>query len=82
MDVAYTAARGAEITRSGSMVYTLTADPQDLVTPETLHVNVTWPSGYRTTGPLPEGWRATAHGATYTGTMSLQTTWEIPLSKG
>jgi hypothetical protein len=82
MDVSYTAARGAEVTDPHSMVYTLSVDPQDLVTPEVLHVNVTWPAGYRPIGPLPAGWRATAKGATYGGSVPVQVTWAIPLSKG
>ena len=82
MDVSYRAARGAEVTGSGSMVYTLTAEPQALVTPEALHVNVTWPAGYAPTAALPTGWQATARGATYSGPVAEQTTWQIPLAKG
>ena len=81
MDVRYRAARGAEVTGPGSMIYTLTAEPQALVTPEALHVNVTWPAGYAPTDALPTGWKATAKGATYSGPVAEETTWEIPLAK-
>ncbi len=81
MDVTYRATQGAQVLDSNHMVYTLAADPQDLVTPQVLHVRVTWPDGYRATDPLPSGWTATATGATYTGALSEQTTWQIPLAK-
>jgi hypothetical protein len=81
MDVTYHATQGAQVLDSNHMVYTLAADPQDLVTPQVLHVKVTWPDGYRATDPLPSGWKATATGATYTGSLSEATTWQIPLAK-
>jgi hypothetical protein len=81
MDVDYRASGAAEVDSSGSLVYRLSVDPQDLVVPETLHVRVTWPSAFHPSGPLPSGWKATAGGATYTGTVAVQGTWEIPLTK-
>ena len=82
MDVTYRTPHAADLTTAGTMVYTLTAEPQDLVTPEALRVNLTWPDGYRPTDPLPTGWKATAKGATYTGSVADQTTWQIPLAQG
>jgi type II secretory pathway component PulM len=82
MDVTYRADQGAQVLDSSHMVYSLTADPQGLVTPEVLHVTVIWPEGYHPTGPLPEGWRTTATGATYTGTLAEVSSWQIPLAKG
>jgi hypothetical protein len=81
MDVRYRVQQAAEVVDASSMIYTLTADPQDLVTPELLHVNVIWPDGYRPTDALPTGWKATANGATYSGSVADQTTWQIPLLK-
>ncbi|MGC4112622.1 MAG: DUF4012 domain-containing protein [Nocardioides sp.] len=74
--------QAAQVVSSSSLVYQLSVDPQDLVVPETLHVRVTWPSGYRPTGALPSGWHATATGATYDGPVAVQLDWQIPLSKG
>ncbi len=82
MDVDYQVPRAADVESSTSMVYRLAVDPQDLVTPETLHVQVTWPSGFHATGALPRGWTATANGATYNGSVAIAGSWEIPLSKG
>jgi Protein of unknown function (DUF4012) len=81
IDVAYGVPQAAEVIDSRSMIYTLTADPQDLVTPEVLHVTVTWPDGFKPTGTLPQGWTATATGATYAGSVIDQTTWRIPIAK-
>jgi hypothetical protein len=82
IDVRYRVQQAAEVVDARSMIYTLTAEPQDLVTPQVLHVNVTWPDGYRPTDALPTGWKATANGATYSGSVADQTTWQIPLVKG
>lgn len=81
MDVTYHAKQVAQVLDSSHMVYSLTADPQGLVTPEVLHVTVTWPEGYHPTDALPDGWKATATGATYTGTLTEVDTWQIPLAK-
>jgi len=82
VDVDYRAPRAAEVLDQHSMVYRLSVDPQDLVVPESLHVRVTWPAGYHPSGPLPSGWRQTATGATYAGSVAVQQTWEIPLTQG
>lgn len=81
LDVDYRATQAAQVVSDNQLVYQLAADPQDLVDPEILHVRVFWPAGFRPTGPLPSGWRATATGATYSGTLSARQSWEIPLSK-
>jgi hypothetical protein len=81
MDVDYKAPRAAEVLSPTSMVYRLSADPQDLVVPETLHVQVTWPPGFHPTGPLPSGWVATGSGATYSGSVAVQESWAIPLTR-
>jgi len=82
MDVRYSLPRAAEVDASGTMTYRLDVDPQDLVTPEALHVRVLWPDGYRPDGTLPTGWKATEGGATYDGTVADAASWEIPLSLG
>ena len=58
MDVDYKVARAAQVVSSDVMVYRLSVDPQDLVVPETLHVTVTWPPGFRPSDPLPSSRRA------------------------
>jgi uncharacterized protein DUF4012 len=82
MDVTYRMNQASQVVDASHMIYNLTADPQGLVTPEVLHVKVTWPAGYRPSDQLPEGWKATGTGATYTGTLAEQGTWQIPLAKG
>jgi hypothetical protein len=63
------------------MVYRLDVDPQDTVVPETLHLTVTWPDGFRPTRTLPAGWRATRHGATFDGPITEMQAWRIPLTR-
>jgi hypothetical protein len=82
MDVAYRAATAAEVASPTSMTYRLDVDPQDLVYPENLHVTVVWPFGFHAAAALPTGWKATATGATYTGTAAEREVWEFPLVKG
>jgi hypothetical protein len=82
MGVDYSSPDAAQVMSSRSMVYRLTVDPQDLVTPETLTVHVTWPAGFRPSGALPKGWHASAGGATYRGAVAVQGSWEIPLTSG
>jgi hypothetical protein len=82
IDVRYRMQQAAEVVDARSMIYTLTAEPQPLVIPEVMHVKVIWPDGFRPTGALPTGWKATANGATYAGSVPDQTTWQIPLLKG
>jgi Protein of unknown function (DUF4012) len=81
LDVRYEADQAAEISGS-TMTYYLDIDPQDLVTPENVHVTVIWPQGYRVSGVLPTGWKPTSTGATYTGSAASITSWAIPLTKG
>ncbi len=81
MDVSYKAAEAAQVSGS-AMTYYLDVDPQDLVSPETLHVTVIWPKGYHLAGTLPTGWKATSRGASYTSTVSQVQSWAIPLAKG
>jgi hypothetical protein len=81
MDVDYRAPRAAEVLSPTSMVYRLSADPQDLVVPETFHVQVTWPPGFHPTGRLPSGWVAKGSGATYAGSVAVQESWAIPLTR-
>jgi hypothetical protein len=81
LDVTYDVAHAAEPVSSSSMIYSLVGDPQDLVQPENLSVKVTWPVGFTPTGALPAGWKATATGASYTGTLADQGSWQIPLAK-
>ncbi|HEX3932869.1 MAG TPA: DUF4012 domain-containing protein [Nocardioides sp.] len=81
LDVDYRATQAAQVVSGDSLVYQLSVDPQDLVTPETLHVHVIWPAGFRPSGPLPSRWSATATGASYSGTVAVQHSWQIPLSK-
>jgi hypothetical protein len=81
MDVYYRTPRAADVLSPDSMVYQLSADPQDLVVPETLHVSVTWPPGFHPSGPLPSGWTETGTGATYSGSVGVQATWAIPLER-
>ena len=82
LEVDYRTAQAADVVSPGSMVYELSVDPQDLVVPETLHVSVTWPTGFRPAGALPHGWKASATGATYAGSVPVGLAWEIPLLKG
>ena len=81
LDVSYEADRAAQLSGS-TMTYYLDVDPQDLVVPETVHVTVVWPQGYRLAGALPTGWKATSTGATYAGGVASITSWAIPLTKG
>jgi hypothetical protein len=81
-DVTYRTQHAAELVDAHSMTYRLDVDPQDLVSPELLHVNVTWPDGYHPGGELPSGWTSTTHGATFQGAVTTQMAWEIPLSRG
>jgi hypothetical protein len=81
-DVNYHAQRAAEVLDSHTMVYRLDIDPQDLVNAELFHLTVTWPDGYRPTGSLPTGWKATKNGARFDGAITTQVAWEIPLTKG
>lgn len=81
MDVSYEAAQAAQVSGS-TMTYSLDLDPQDLVTPETLHVTVFWPKGYHLAGALPPGWKATAGGATFSSAVADVHSWSIPLAKG
>jgi hypothetical protein len=81
LDVSYEARQAAQVSGS-TMTYYLDIDPQDLVTPEIVHVTVVWPKGYRLDGALPTGWKATSTGATYTGSAASITSWAIPLTKG
>ena len=63
------------------MVYRLDIDPQATVQPQVFHISVTWPAGYHTDQALPTGWKATAHGARFDGTVTTIEAWEIPLSR-
>ena len=82
MDVSYRAKTAADVLGPTRMTYSLDVDPQDLVVPETVEVHVIWPPGFHPSGPLPAGWKATATGATYTGTVANRGSWQIPLTKG
>jgi Protein of unknown function (DUF4012) len=81
--VSYHVPHAAAMTSDGGLMYRLDVDPQDTVIPETMQVNVTWPTGY---GPLtlPSGWSSvSAQKATYTNpAVNEALTFEIPLSKG
>jgi hypothetical protein len=79
---AYTVPQAAEVTGDGAMTYRLDIDPQPTVVPEDLTVDVTWPSGWSSSGPLPAGWRATATGASYHGPVTEQLSFAFPLRKG
>ena len=81
LDVSYSADQAAQVSGS-TMTYYLDIDPQDLVTPETVHVTVFWPKGYHLAGALPSGWKPTSTGATYSGSASTITSWAIPLTRG
>jgi hypothetical protein len=81
LDVAYRTPHAAEAIDSNRMVYRLDVDPQDTVVPETLHLTVIWPDGFRPTRTLPAGWRATRHGATFDGPITEMQAWRIPLTR-
>ena len=62
MTVTYDVPRAAQVRGDGSLVYRLDADPQGMVSPEMMAVEVRLPDGYRVdTGP--EGWRSGRRGA-------------------
>ena len=61
--VSYVVLHAAVPGSDGTLLYRLDADPQPLVTPETLDVTVHWPVGWHPTGALPAGWTATSDGA-------------------
>jgi hypothetical protein len=82
MAVRYRVPKAAEVVSSDSLVYRLSVDPQDLVVPERLQVRVTWPAGFHPSTGLPRGWKPTKDGATYSGRVSVQDLWEIPLARG
>ncbi|HEY3528331.1 MAG TPA: DUF4012 domain-containing protein [Nocardioides sp.] len=82
MDVTYAVKNAAEVVSPSSLIYHLDVDPQDLVVPENLRVHVVWPTGFHAGGDLPDGWKATATGATYTGVVADKASWAIPLAKG
>lgn len=81
--VTYHVPHACASTSDGGLMYRLDVDPQDTVIPETLQVNVTWPTGY---GPLtlPTGWTSTsAQKATYSSTgVTAGLDFEIPLTGG
>ena len=82
LDVIYQMDHAAEVVDSHTMIYRLDVDPQDLVSAEVFHIRVTWPAGYRPSGALPTGWKATKNGATFDNEITTRVAWEIPLTKG
>lgn len=77
----YTVPRAAEVTGSGAMTYLLDVDPQPTVVPENLAVDVTWPRGWSFAGTLPDGWKATATGASYDSPVTDVLSFGFPLKK-
>ena len=82
LDVTYRMQHAADVVDSHTMIYRLDGDPQDLVSAQVFHLRVSWPTGYRPTGPLPSGWKATKNGATFDNEITTRVAWEIPLTKG
>lgn len=80
--VSYVVRHAAVPGSGGTLVYRLDADPQPLVTPETLDVTVHWPQGWHPAGALPAGWTATSDGARRQGPLSQQMSAQIPLTRG
>jgi uncharacterized protein DUF4012 len=77
----YTVPRAAEVTGNGAMTYLLDVDPQPTVVPENLAVDVTWPQGWSFAGTLPDGWKATATGASYDSPVTDVLSFGFPLTK-
>ena len=82
VDLSYRMPHAAEVLDRGTMTYRLDVDPQDLVSPQLFHISVTWPEGYRPSGALPVGWKATKTGATFDGAITTHVAWEVPLVHG
>ncbi len=80
VDATYVVPRAAVLNSDGTMTYRLDVNPQDLVTPETLHVAVTFPAGWSATA-LPPGWTATSRGAVFDGPVTTSLAFEIPLAQ-
>jgi hypothetical protein len=79
LDVTYRVPHAA-VKSTGGMTYRLDVDPQGMVIPATLHVQVTWPDGY-TAQSVPAGWSsASATSATYAGPLDTIQSYEIPLT--
>jgi hypothetical protein len=81
LDVTYRMQHAADVVDSHTMIYRLDGDPQDLVSAQVFHIRVSWPTGYRPTGALPSGWKATKNGATFDNEITTRVAWEIPLTK-
>jgi hypothetical protein len=82
MQVSYVVDHAAAKGSDGTLLYRLDADPQPLVTPETLDVTVRWPQGWHLTGSLPAGWTAIDGGARRQGPLPTQLAVELPLARG
>jgi Protein of unknown function (DUF4012) len=79
--VSYTVPHAAAVTSDAAMTYYLDIDPQPTVVPENVAVDVTWPDGWSPAGPLPEGWEATATGASYHHPVSKVLSFAFPLAR-
>lgn len=56
LEVTYDVPAAATAADDGSLTYRLDLDPQGMVNPEAVEVEVRWPRGFRV-GPLPSGWQ-------------------------
>ncbi len=63
------------------MTYHLDIDPQPTVVPENVTVHVTWPTGWSSAGALPDGWKATATGASYDAPVTDVQSFSLPLAR-
>jgi type II secretory pathway pseudopilin PulG len=82
IDLSYRMAHAAKVLDQQTMTYRLDVDPQDLVSAQLFHISVAWPDGYRSSGALPAGWKATKKGGAFDGPITTRMAWEIPLTKG
>ena len=55
MQVTYDVPTAAAVGDDGSLTYVLDLDPQGMVDPQAVDVQVSWPRGFRAES-LPEGW--------------------------
>jgi hypothetical protein len=81
LKVSYTVPRAAEVTSDAAMTYHLDIDPQPTVVPGDVKVDVTWPKGWSSTGTLPDGWKATATGASYQHPVTDVLSFGFPLAR-
>ncbi|QBX55894.1 DUF4012 domain-containing protein [Nocardioides seonyuensis] len=59
LEVVYDVPAAAEVGADGSLAYGLDLDPQGMVRPQAVRVDVTFPRGFEV-GDLPDGWRSRA----------------------